>query len=263
MSRQTPIPTAGEAPIEEPPKWFLSFDPATKSFAFCLCRVDLNHENRAALYKRALAVQEILRRAAELLGAKAAEEAGRLLEVASASLETLRAEVSALVQIEDGATVDLFPGIADDSISSVKRLRKVARYVKTRVYPSVAANVPDGERLCVLVEYQMCPGSPSRAIMAALVALFEEYDVVVAGPSLKNKVAFGEKGLYCNFAVKYKTTYSANKAHTLYNFMLLEACFGSKIPAMKPASLRGHVADSCMQVFGHVLYGQKNASELF
>ncbi len=259
----TAVPIAPEA---LPPKWFLSFDPATKTFAFCLCRVDLDDETRTVLYKRALAVQELSRRAAGLIAGKdpgSIEEVRLLLEAASAALKTLEPEVSALVQIVDGATVDLFPGVADDAVPTVRRLQGVARYVKTRIYPSVAANVPSGEPLRVLVEYQMCPGAPTRIIMAALVTLFAEYEVIIAGPSLKNKVAFCEKGLYCHFAAKYETTYSANKAHTSYNFSVLEGSFGTRIPAMKPASLRGHVADSCMQVFGHLSHGPKNAADSF
>ena len=47
----------------------------------------------------------------------------------------------------------------------------------------------------------------------------------------------------------------SNKAHAKYNFALVEELFGTKIPLTTPASLRGHIADSFMQVLGYLIYG--------
>jgi hypothetical protein len=165
------------------------------------------------------------------------------------------AETRNFVRIIDGSTADLFPGRADDDIPTVERLRAVARYVASRVRPAVAAIVPPGERLRVVVEFQMGPNAKARAVAAALIALFSEEDVIIVGPTLKNKIATCEEGRYCYFAERYKTSYSANKAHASYNFARLEALFGSTIPPTVPATLRGHIADSFMQVIGYLVHG--------
>jgi hypothetical protein len=97
---------------------------------------------------------------------------------------------------------------------------------------------------------------PARIVAAALLALFAEEDVRVVGPSLKNKMALGPTGHYSQFTAKYSKTYDANKAHARHNFELMEAAVGTGIPP-SPPKLRGHIADSFMQVLGHLCYGRK------
>ena len=189
--------------------------------------------------------------------------ARRLLDSAAPLVGALDVETAALIHAADGETTDLVPGVPDKQIPTVKRLRALARHVKTRVLPAVEACVPAGEPLRVLVENQMSYGVQNRAIMCALVALFAEHDVVIVGPTLKNKVATCEEGRYCHFAAKYAAAYGANKAHALFNFLRLEALFGTAIPATRPASLRGHIADGLMQILGHLLYGTENAVDHF
>jgi hypothetical protein len=251
----------GAAPGGARPRWHLGFDCATKTFAFSLSRIDLDAfaAGRVRIRQQTRAVLEVARRAAA--DASAAELVTEVMAVAAA----LDAETRGFVRIVDGETVDLFPDRADNDISTVERIRAVARYVAGRVRPAVAAAMPAGERLRVVVEYQMGANARARAVAAALVALFADEDIIIVGPTLKNKVATSEAGRYCYFAEQYKTSYSANKAHAKHNFAALEAAFGTSIPATTPAALRGHIADSFMQVIGYLIHGpdEKNAALCF
>lgn len=237
--------------------WYLSFDCATKTFAFSLSRVDpaAFHAGRERLKRQTLASREVVRRATEAAERGDMRQAAALAAEARAAVDALSCETARLLTLADGATVDLFPGRRDSDISTVERLRAVSRYVRDRVLPAARLHVPEGERMRVIIEYQMGHNARARAVSAALVTLFAEHDVALVGPTLKNKVAVCESGRYANFAERYSTLYGANKAHAKYNFERVEETFGSRIPAMSPPSLRGHVADSFMQVLGFIAHG--------
>ena len=246
------------------PRWHLGFDCATKTFAFSLSRVDLGGIPARGL-ARGAALQEGVRRAQAALDAGDPAGAACLAALIAPAVTALEAETNDLLRIVDGEMVDLFPGRADKDISTVERLRAVARYVAGRIRPAVAAAVPPEERLRVVVEFQMGPNAKARAVAAALVTLFVEDDIIIVGPALKNKVAACEAGRYCYFAERYATPYSANKAHSMFNFSQIEKVFGSSIPPTTPASLRGHIADSFMQVIGYLVWGpdEKTAALYF
>ena len=235
------------------PQWFLGFDCATKTFAFSLSRVDLPGfatarpalEGRLATLRAALA-------AAERDGATRAQ-----CEALSAHIARALAEARSFVRIVDGETVDLCPGQRDADVGTVDRLRAVARYVAGRVRPSMRA--ADGRPIRVLIEYQLGANARARAVAAALVTLFADEDVFIIGPTLKNRVATCEAGRYCHFAARYASTYTANKAHAKFNFAQFEAAFGTEIPP-QAAGLRGHIADSFLQVIGHLVHGKNDES---
>ena len=257
---------AKNGPFAGRPRWHLGFDCATKTFAFSLSRIDLEAfaAGRKHIPARARAILEVTRRAEALRHVDVAA-AMRLMAGVEPSAAALDNETRDLVRIVDGETADLFPGRSDDDISTVERLQGVAHYVARRVRPAVAAVVPPGERLRVVIEFQMGPNAKARAVAAALIALFAEEDVIIVGPTLKNKIATCEEGRYCYFAERYKTSYGANKAHAIYNFAKLEETFGTGIPPTAPASLRGHIADSFMQVIGYLVHGpdEKIAARCF
>jgi len=261
MARPQHSVAAGPPRQWPPPAWFLGFDCATKTFAFSLSRVDFGAWAAAAprLGRLAAGAREALRRAVALAPADPAAAAAITRELEPA-LEAADRETASFVRIVGGAVVDLFPGRPDKGIATVERLRAVARYVRERVLPAVAAHVPPGEGgPRVVVEYQM--GAVARDIAAALVTLFAEGDVVIVGPSLKNKVATCEEGRYLRFAERYRKSYDANKAHAVFNFARFEAAFGTGIPPTRPASLRGHIADSFMQVVGLLVFGPSEGAE--
>lgn len=208
-----------------PAHYYLGFDCATKTLAYGLIRLDFDGLAAAI---------------------EAPPSAGKNAAIAKA--------VSSSIALLAGDVVDLFPGRADKTIDVVSRVKALARYVNETVRPAVAretARVPG--RFTVVVEFQMGPNAPARAIAAALIALFHDADVKVVPPSLKNKIWFCEEGKYCYFAEKYATNYTANKAHTKFNLEVLEKRFGTKIP--KTSLCRGHLADAIIQCFGYIKYG--------
>lgn len=257
-SAPAPAAPAPAAPAPAPPppaegRWFLSFDCATKTFAFSLCWVALARLGGGlpGLERRAAALRELEARGA--LASPPAREA----------LAALRADLAGLFRIADGETVDLFPGVPDREIHTVPRLRAVAAYVARRVRPALAAAGAGGGGgpLRVLVEFQMGANARARAVAAALVALFAEGEVALVPPSLKNRIQCSPEGRYGLFAARYSTAYGANKAHASYNFAVLERAFGSGVDPALSASLRGHVADSVMQVWGHLLLGGERCDD--
>lgn len=261
---QNPAEPAVAAPASGA-KWNLSFDCATRTFAFSLCRVDLAAAaaaTPAALAAVARAHSAVA--AARVAGAAAGGEspdaalatvarASESLDAALASLAGVAAELRSFLRLVDGETVDLLRR-PDREVTTVERLRAVARYTAARVAPAVRRHVGQ-EPLRVIVEFQMGPNARSRAVAAALIALFADNDVVIVGPALKNKVAACDAGKYCHFAARCTTSYAANKAHAKYNFRCFEEYFGSTIPATS-LTLRGHIADSFMQVLGYLAYGK-------
>lgn len=224
------------------PRWFLGFDCATKTLAFSLFSIDFEgyKANKIKLWEDL---------------AKAVD--GKL---SVREIKALDKESKKFVVFADGEVKDLFPGRPDASIHTVERIKALADYVNDRILPSIAQHATSPPE--VVVEFQMGPNAPARTIAAAIIALFHKSKVYIVGPTLKNKMWFCEKGKYCYFVQKYKTTYCANKAHAAFNFSYLETLFGTKIPSTKPTNLRGHIADSVMQVFGHLRYGNDETPEM-
>jgi len=212
--------------------------------------------------RRVEALRELARRAhAELDMSKRTALIAQLKPL----VDALDTETRGAVFLADGETAELVPGVPDDDISTVERLRAVCQYVRDRVRGAIAAHVAAAanEPMRVVVEYQNI-NPKTRPVAAALIAIFSEEDVFMVGPALKNKVAVCEAGRYCFFTERYSNTYRANKEHASFNFRKVEQAYGTCIPSTSPPSLRGHIADSFMQVLGYILYGpEKGADKLF
>lgn len=248
------------------PVWHLSFDAATKTFAFSLTRFDYDAAGAtlASLRRRATAARQLAERfVAATASAATASAAPTMAQVArlAQSVAALDTEARALIRVVDGDCADLVPDVADDDIPTVRRVRAVVTYVRARVLPALAAR-PPGEPLRVYVEYQMGQNARARTVAAALLALFCDEDVVLVGPSLKNKVALAPHLEYPLFAEKYARAYDANKAHALANYGYALTYFASEAPHCKK-SLQGHIADSFMQVLGHLAAGAAAPEDMY
>lgn len=196
-------------------KWYLGFDCATKTFAFSLSRIDLEAYKADRLSLRSQL--DNLRKTPDYK-----------------KIEELDVQTKSYIYIADGETIDLFPGRRDADVSTIERIRAVSRYIKARIIPSIV-KFTDGEKIRVVVEFQMGHNARARAVSDAIITLFCEDEIILVGPSLKNKIYTCEEGKYCYFAEKYITSYSANKAHTKYNFSHLERLFGSGLVNMSDA----------------------------
>ena len=74
----------------------------------------------------------------------------------------------------------------------------------------------------VLVEYQMSANDKSRCISQQIVYHYIDIcEVVLVGPSLKNKICLSADGSleHATFMEKYSSKYTANKNHTKANFL--------------------------------------------
>lgn len=257
-----------DEPASKEAHWYLGFDCATKTFAFNICRVDsiAMHDlgqflQTMALRRRLLVARALHQRADDALQAGDLATAHMIISQLRPAIEILLAD-TAIIKLADGGVVDLAPGRPDADVGTVERIQALATYVTTRIRPALAAC--GAENCTVVIEYQMGPNARARAIAAALVALFATETVLFVGPSLKNRICTGAAGQYGNFAQKYSNSYGANKAHAIHNFAVIESVFGTAIPATSVA-LRGHIADSFMQVLGYLRYGvdEKNAAKMF
>jgi hypothetical protein len=235
--------------------YYLSFDCATKTFAFCFGWVDLSAARMqlTQLRSRIAQAQVLFCRADELMQHNPAA-AQLILANVTSSVAQLDAETRAFVRIIDGCTVDLCPGVADADICTVRRIKLVVSYITSRIMPLVVATTTPAT-LTVLIEYQMGQNSPARTVAVAIGAALAQYHTIIVGPSLKNQIHLCFAGQYQHFAKKYQSTYTANKAHTRYNFAHAERVFASSVPTLHPHALRGHVADSFMQILGWVVRG--------
>lgn len=244
---------AAPPPPEPPADYYLSFDCATKTFAFGLVAVHAGRYRARRTYLRQR--QRELARWAAQRPSDPAE-----LALLRAAAEELAGETRGYLELLDGETKDLVPGVPDKEIHTVPRVKAVAAYVRGRVAGAVARHVRGGAPLDVLIEFQEGPNARSRAVVPALITLFADGKVYLVGPTLKNRMAVTAANRYCFFAEKYAKSYDANKAHAKANFAALEQLFGSRIPAM-PAAQRGHVADAVMQILGHLAFGDRATPE--
>jgi hypothetical protein len=240
-------------------RWYLSFDCATKTLAFSLMAFDIRSLRRRvpdlrrkcaeySAYLRDLQAQikTALITPAKPLPQVVCENISRVKNAIAA----INAELAQYVELVDGETVDLCPGIADKDIHTVPRVQALIPYIESRVMPAVAKHC-GGDSIIVLVEFQMGVNAPSRVIASSLITLFIKHDVRIVGPSLKNKISLFDSGKYCFYIEKYTTLYTANKAHTKANLEYFVNTFNcGHVLKTTPKKYWGHIADSLCQIFG-------------
>lgn len=216
--------------------YYLSFDCATKTFAYSLSYVNLDIN---------IFLQNL-----QDINYVFLQEVPILQSIQDVQNYLLKLK-SSIIYLMDGAVVDFFPNIPDNKINTVDRIQKMSNYIKDTIIPKIN-DIPDIE---IFIEFQMGSNHKARMISSALIAIFSKYKVRLINPSLKNKVYVTEEGKHKHFIKKYTNLYSANKEHAKYNFALIEDIFKSDIPQTKKSE-RGHIADSFMQVLGYLLYGK-------
>lgn len=238
-------------------QWYLSFDCATKSFAFSLTRI---RPPPADLTQR--------------LEDTAAAVGRGDVEGATAIVESLDEETRQCFVLAAGGAADLVPGKKDKEIPTMERVRAVKNHLNDIVVPALAdaAGFPAAgdNRLNVAVEFQMGANAHARTVAVVLLTHFSEANTFMVGPGYKNKLWYPSRPdiRHCFFIERYSTLYSANKEHAkvLY-FDHVAPSFGhDKSQAMTnvPARLRKDFADSVMQVLGFRAFGDiEKAAEKF
>jgi hypothetical protein len=250
-------PTGSVPPLRD--QWFLSFDCATKSFAYALIRVRIPSPGLPA-------------KAAALAAAVAAGDGATALALA----RELDAETLSCFHLAGGAAMDLVPGKKDSEIPSVERVGAAVAHLKGPIADLLAAAAADGcpaydsPALHVAVEFQMGPNAPARTIATVLLTHYSSAHTFLVGPAYKNKLwyASAPELRHCFYVERYKSLYTANKNHSkdLY-FNHLGPTFGhDKGGALAgvPHRLRKDFADCVTQVLGFLAYGDiEKAAEKF
>lgn len=220
-------------------QWYLSFDCATKTFAYILIKIRIDHFFVDA--KQLIKLVKILQLKLEQNYSIEIEE----------TINKINKKTKNSVEIIKGNCIDLIPGIKNKDITTVERVKKVSNFVKEEIFP-LLENIPK-EQLNVFVEFQMSHNTQSKIVSIVLLSLFSDYTSILVNPSLKNKLHFTESGKYCYFIEKYKNSYDANKKHALHNFKEFERIFDQKVNVSD--TLKGHIADAFMQIFGQLIFG--------
>jgi hypothetical protein len=224
-------------------QWFLSFDPATKTFAWALIRYQqpgqelLDMINSATNSLKSLGSNQILQK-----------------------LISINRVLDSYFVVVDGATVDLCPGVPDKKINAIKRITAAKKYLAAVVDKSLELiNVDkiDYNNFKVLVEYQMNANAYSKTIADIIISHYvEKHDVIPVGPLFKNKIIIKSRPdlSHCMFYEKYSSTYTANKKHseTIY-FEFIKPLLSHKwIPT--PKNKKDDFADCVTQVIGCIQY---------
>lgn len=238
-------------------EWYLSFDCATKSFAFSLLRIrpppaDLPEKVR------------------ELIDACRAGPSALAAALGSA----IDASTRACFVLAGGGAADLVPGVKDADIPTVRRVRAVKDYLEGAVASAIAGALgcppADSPRLNVAIEFQMGPNAASRTVATVLLAHFARANVFLVGPAYKNRLWYPSRPeiRHCYYVEKYRTIYTANKNHArdLYFDHIAPAFghIGGPVLSRIPKSLHKDFADSVVQVLGFRAFGDiENAAEKF
>lgn len=214
-------------------RYYLSFDCATKTFAYVLVKINLTY-----LFLNFNEIKQVL----DFVKSDPNKYKGLIEKITDITSTT--------IQIIHADCIDLFPNVPDKDIDTVNRIKTMTTYVKTHIYPLITDIETD--KLDIVIEFQMSYNTQSKIISIGLISLFTDYSVYLVNPSLKNKIYLSDSSKHNHFIDKYKSNYTANKAHALHNFKLFEEIFDQTISLSN--SVKGHVADAFLQILGLILH---------
>ena len=210
---------------------YLSFDVATKSLAFSVVKLPTDIPKEFNQIRNQ--IEEIT------------EES---------QIQAIHDRVKSFITIMDGSVDNLVPDKKDKDISEVERLRALIGYYKTKLLPMMTIHELTPENTVILIEYQMSPNFKARTICSGLITLLYEYEIHIVKPILKNRINLTPDGHWINFVKKYKTLYTANKKHAIYNFEWMIQRFTIAENLKFTKTQISHVADAFMQTIGFVKF---------
>lgn len=240
--------------------WYLSFDCATKSFAWALVRVADGADVRARLKRLPDLIEEARRIVSGRLSLSdtALDECEGAVAAVQVALGEAQAAAADLVRVVAGGADDLVPGKKDKEIHGVERIRALKRYLDTVVIPATRAAGPGvGPGLHVAVEFQMGANFHARAVATALVTVFSECDVFFVGPALKNRITVSSRPdlRHALFIENHSSSYAANKAHAKALLGFFETQFPHSPDLKIPRALRKDFADCLLQILAFRQFG--------
>lgn len=216
--------------------YYLSFDCATKTFAYVLVKINTSY-----------CLKDIISKINIILNSINNFEENKKKEL----IEKFNERFNDVITIISSDCVDLIPNKNNKDINTVERVKIVTKYVNENIFPLLKDI--NNDLLSILIEFQMSHNTQSKIVSIILITLFSNYDkIILIKPTLKNKISLNDEGKYSNFISKYKNNYTANKKHVLYNFKLFEYIFNKNINMRD--KLKENIADSFMQILGYIIF---------
>ena len=211
--------------------YFVGFDCALKSLAFCVCRIDI--EGLSKYNETCADLQTTL-----------AKLTAENFESSMQKIEQIDAETKKLIELIDGDVVNLAPNKDNRNIAPVERIKLISQYVHERILPIVPKDA------IIIVEYQMAQNEKAAIASHTIISAFAlTHDVRLVSTKLKNDVSLCSDGTREAFANKEINSHTAIKNQVKFNFLLAEKLFTSHLKTIR-AGLREHIADSFMQILG-------------
>ncbi len=230
---------------------YLSFDCATKTFAYVLCEIKFEYFN---------SIQNQLNEIFKAINEKMIFMIGKLKSKNITEHKKCYPEITQCINLIDECskllkqfitishanTIDLIPNQKDTETSTTERVLALSKFAKTDIIPllNLNAKLP----LTILVEFQMGTNPKAKVILSALIAILYYHDptlnIYIVSPALKNTISLAD------YPTNYKSAWSANKAHARNNFEIYQCLYDINVDMKK--SLIGHVADSFFQVIGFI-----------
>jgi hypothetical protein len=234
---------------------YIGIDLATKSLAVSI--IDYNPDFIREMNQQLDDWIEYKNRYIEWCAESGMEDIETLLIQFNKTLDKITDVLDGRLKILDMSVVDLIPGDKVADVSVVDRTTKLHQYMNTIFDSKLSLYKP--QDMTFLLEYQMGPNIKSNLVASQVIYHLAKYrngdNIVLVGPSLKNKIMIGDREAhYSNFVNRYTTLYAANKNHTKFNLQRLLEFTGDKFPpkGIKKANV-DDIADTVMMTMAWLL----------
>lgn len=126
------------------------------------------------------------------------------------------------IKIKKLIVKDLIPGKQLKETNFIERSFALHQYLKQ--FTDENKNWIKKNDTYLIIEYQMGPNRKSGDVQSQILYHFLSYifvaNIIIIGPSLKNKIQTKDPKSFHNYHIKkYQTLYTANKSHTKYIFL--------------------------------------------
>lgn len=207
--------------------YYLSFDPANKSLAIGLYKIDNDWRSKYRLIFENLNIN---------------------------NLEESNEQLDNLIQILYVDVIDMMPGKNVKDTNLIERsllLKQTLENINNKIKHI-------GEIINVCIEYQLNLNDKSRCVYSQLIYEYSnpnKYKINCIKPSLKNSITINKNMPYSNYISKYSSNYKANKIHSKDNFLYFIKIFKleDKIKHIKKKNL-DDISDTFTQIIAYIIY---------
>jgi hypothetical protein len=232
---------------------YISFDLATKSLAISIIDYNSNYiTDITTAYNSYLKYKKTFN----------SKDLNKLILRYNELLDIIQKIIETKIHIQYATVVDLIPNKKVVDVSVIERTSKLYHYMNGPFQELMNEHCKcSNEEMIFLLEYQMGPNVKSSMVSAQILYHITKYqnakmdNIILVGPSLKNKVVIGgNDSHYSNFVEKYTTLYASNKNHTKYNLLKLLDYLDCKdiISGIAKKNI-DDIADSVMMSIAYIL----------